>query len=160
MKDFSQVVEEMRPLVLSILKRLNIYKNFEEYYHIGVIGLWHAYKNYKPELGSFSTFAYLYIRGYILLELSKHRQFEERVIYPDEYKLQSFIDEKGGVNGPDLCFSDILQSLSITEKRLIQLHFFDGYQLKEVANILGISYSTAKDWKKKLLEKLRRKFSN
>lgn len=51
---------------------------FEEYVQSGRIGLWKAYKSYKPELAKFTTIAWYCIRNEILREIYKHNKFSAK----------------------------------------------------------------------------------
>lgn len=48
-----------------------------------------------------------------------------------------------------------IKELNIDEQRIIEMYYWEGYQLKEIAEILGIQYSTVKQKHKRLLKKLK-----
>lgn len=63
-KSLETVLEENKNLIYSISHYFENYKNKEDLYQAGVLGLITAYKNYNPEYNNkFSTYAYQYILG-------------------------------------------------------------------------------------------------
>ena len=59
-------------------------KNKDEFHQHGLIALWEASKRFDSKKGQFPTFAYAYIKGYLLMEMSKATKESERSIYPRE----------------------------------------------------------------------------
>ncbi|WAA09758.1 sigma-70 family RNA polymerase sigma factor [Fervidibacillus albus] len=152
MNHFEEIAKEMRPMIFSIIRGLNIYKNHEEYFQIGLIGLWKAYEAYNHEKGSFSTFAYHYIRGMILTELRKEMRKEKRElqIQDEEWK------KIGGMTDTDISFHRLMMEewmdkLPEKKRQLAHLYFYEGIGLKEIAAQFKIGYSTAKLWKREVI---------
>lgn len=83
MKDFNTLVDEMKPYILSIIKKLNIYRDHEEYFQVGLIGLWDACRYYQPEKGTFKTYAYHCIYSQILRKLRKEMKKNQYEKYFD-----------------------------------------------------------------------------
>ena len=48
-----------------------------------------------------------------------------------------------------------IKELNDDEQKIIEMYYWEGYQLKEIAEILGIQYSTVKQKHKRLLKKLK-----
>jgi DNA-directed RNA polymerase len=46
---FQEVVEKEEWLIKRIIKHLHIYKNQDEFYQEGLIGLWEVYVRFHPE---------------------------------------------------------------------------------------------------------------
>lgn len=161
MKDFESVVEEMKPMIFSIIHSLHIYKNEEEYLQIGLIGLWNAYEKYDPERGvAFSTFAYTMIRGSILNQLRKDSRKDQHECYADDYQLSLITDELGQAHEEQIAIWELIKKLPAERQRLIELHFISGLTLKATAHELGVSLSTVKEWKKQIIQTLRKQLSN
>lgn len=45
-------------MIYQIIRSLHIYKNEEEFYQIGLIGLWEAQQRFDEQKGRFFNFAY------------------------------------------------------------------------------------------------------
>lgn len=82
MESFEQLVEQYIPMMHKIIHSLNIYKNKEEFYQLGLIALWEASKRYDPKKGKLASYVYMYIKGYLLMELKKINKNSERSFYP------------------------------------------------------------------------------
>lgn len=75
---FDQIASSFHPLIVSMIKRFHIYKDFDEYYQVALIGLWRAYQKFDESKGSFSAYAYTTVRGTILSYLKGNALREER----------------------------------------------------------------------------------
>lgn len=164
MKDeviFDDLVVTMKPIIYSIIHKLNIYKNHEEYYHAGIIGLWDAYQAFNPKKGNFQTFAYYYIRGAILQELNKNRKKEDGEQFVDDYGWQVIANSYTEKNDTSQVVElyDLLEKLPSMQRQFIELHYFKGIKLKEIAKVSNISYQTAKLWHRKILGELRKQWN-
>lgn len=158
MEDFTKVIEEMKPMIHSIIRSLHIYRNYEEFYQTGLIGLWKAYESFDPEKGSFVTYAYAYIRGVILTELRKEINKEKRESFADGYFLESIVDVDGQSHEERLILKEAIERLPPRYQRFLELYIGEGLRLNEIAEELGISYRTARAWKQKIIEMLRNGF--
>lgn len=156
MKDFDYWVNKFTPMIHSIIKNLNIYKDHDEYFHCGIHGLYEAYRLYKPGKTSFSTFAYPYIRGRILNQLRKNIDREEREVHVEDdifvYLLQT--REKNPVE-KKFFIKQGVEHLKADLREIIILHYFNGFSLKEIAEKMNMSYPTVKRKHKEALQKLR-----
>lgn len=161
MKDFEDVAVEMEPMIYSIIRKLHIYKNQAEYYQTGLVGLWHAYRTFDKEKGTFPTYAYYCIRGAILDELKKDMKKEEREQLPSDYQWQVIANQtldSDATAEHSLLVEELLQHLPEKQRQLVELHFIQGMKLKEAANQLKIGYTTAKTWKRNALDLLKSKW--
>lgn len=159
MKDFETWVKELTPMIYSIIHRLKIYKNQEEYFQIGLIGLWKAYQTYNPEKSTFPTYAYHYIRGYILTELRANYRREDGELNLTDYEWR-IIPDLDEFADPEYQFQIVedLNDLSPHLRQVIIMHYLYGYPLKEIARQFNISYSTIKRWKSEAISLLKEKF--
>lgn len=153
MEDFDAVVERMRPIIGSIIRSLNIYKNHEEFFQIGLIALWKAYMAYDPEKGTFETFAYSYIRGSILTELRKLRKTDDKETFLDEFAMISIPDVESQSFENQFQIEDLVEQFPEKLRTFFQLHYVEGRKLTEVAKHFGVSYSTVKLWKREVTER-------
>ncbi|MCU9613039.1 sigma-70 family RNA polymerase sigma factor [Caldibacillus lycopersici] len=155
MKDFTEVVKEMTPIIHSIIRKLNIYKNEEEYFQIGLIGLWEAYQSFNPEKGSFLTYAYYSIRGRILTELIRDMIKDKNEMYVEDQQWERIEDKRTGLRDEQrLQLNEMIAMLPARQRQIMELHYVQGKKLTEIAFEQGVSYSTVKLWKRDLLANL------
>lgn len=75
-----QVILDNINLVYLVLKQMNLYKEYEEWFDVGVIGLIKSVKNYNPDYGlALSTYACRCIKNEILLEIRKNNSNKRKV---------------------------------------------------------------------------------
>src|SRR3954451_12768037 len=82
--EFEQLAAEYSNMIHSIIHSLHVYKNHDEFYQIGLLGLWDASKNFDEQKAQFTTYAYSFIRGRMLTFLRKEKKWEDHCLYPKE----------------------------------------------------------------------------
>ena len=155
MESFEELVEQCKPMIYKVIHTFNIYKDEEEYFQTGVIGLWEAKERYDPERGNFSTIAYTYIRGRILDELKKRNRIEERSAYPDEDFWLMKIDENAEHPFELATLLTYCNGLTPKQKQWVIDTFYLGLTLKEIAKKEKVSESAVKKWRKQAMEKIK-----
>ena len=109
---------------------------------------------FDPEKASLSTWVYTITRNTV----TDHFRTRRTMVALEDYMIDETPD-------PDLTdgaldsLADALLSLKEKERDLIVLHYYTGYTLKEVAEMMGMSYINAKVIHKKALESLRAFFA-
>lgn len=155
--EFGKLAADMQPFIQSILRGLHIYKNHEEYRQIALISLWRAYLSYDPSKAAFSTYAYHYIRGAILTELKGQIRKEKHEHQPDDVGWNLIANQLAEKDGIEIwILQNIIKKLPSKQQRFIHLHFYQGHKLTEIAERLGVSYSTVKMWKRDVLAALKK----
>lgn len=156
MKDFDYWVQEFTPLIHSIINQYNIFKDREEYFQLGLCGLFEAYQNYNPEKGTFTTFAYYRIRGKILNHLKRKISTGEKEVHV-EFDFLSYMLRTSDTNPleKNLLLRQGIEHLKPELRKIIIYHYFEGYSFKEIAEKLQISYPTVKRRHKEALQKLK-----
>lgn len=84
---FNALVEEKDYLIKSCIKRLNIYRDVEDFYQIGLIALYKAYITYderKDHQKNFDVYGYYIILNYMKNELTRQKATKREVTYSDE----------------------------------------------------------------------------
>jgi DNA-directed RNA polymerase len=155
MESFEQILEQYRPMIHHMIRKLNIYKNQEEFEQIGLIALWEAYENIQEEKGSFTSYAYVTIRGKMLTALSKARRSEDTFVYPKE-------EFWNGETDPDLRQPLELETLlaycdglTENETKWVVGTFYHQLKIGEIAEREGKSISAVKKWRQGALAKLK-----
>jgi len=151
---FEEVLRMYEPAIKKQLVTLRIYKDYEEYYQIGRIALWHAYERYEEAKGNFSTYAIASIRGYMLNHLQKESVYEERCS-ADEEAIDRVPDATVLMDDDRELLAPYLEQLSPREQTWLYEKFVLGKKQQEIALEYRVSVSTVHAWRKSALQKLR-----
>ncbi len=152
---FEELVEQYKPMIYRILKSLSIYRNREEFYQTALIGLWEAQKGFDAQKGTFTNYAYTYIKGKLLLELTRRNRYETRNVCPKEEYWEVVED---GFSEKPLEEEQLLsycEGLSEKETKWVVAAFLEDLSVKEIALREHVSVSAVKQWKMGALKKLR-----
>lgn len=158
MESFEQLAKQYEPMIHKIIRSLNIYKNKEEYYHIGLVGLWEAAEAFDPAKGEFSNYAYSYIKGQILNEMNRINLREERSVYPKEEYWGTLVEQNPG-NPLEMEFLlSSCQTLTEKETKWVIYTCFELLSVKEIAEKEQVSISAVKQWRNGAKKKLQKEF--
>lgn len=146
---FETVVEQYRPLIFYIIRKLHIRRHVDEYVQIGLIALWEAYERYDETKGSFCTFAFKMIRWHIVSQLRKETK-HEYVPLPDSYVLKEDVDFLS-----DMFIQDALSYLSPREQIWLVRHVIEGKTFKQIAAEEGVTVNAVKQWRMSAVKKLK-----
>ncbi|WP_144461203.1 sigma-70 family RNA polymerase sigma factor [Siminovitchia fortis] len=155
MEGFTELAEQYRPMIYHIMHSLNIYKNEDEFYQIALIALWEAHARFDPEKGKFSTFAYSYMKGRMMTELTRQSKAEEGNAYPDDAFWETKKDER---EQPPLQLATLLSycdGLTKKQKQWVVYTFYFGMSVKEIAEEEKVSLSAVKKWRAGAMEKIK-----
>lgn len=72
-KTVEEVLVQFEPMVKKQMLSLQIYKNQDEFFQIGLIGLWEAYNRFDSEKGAFPAFAQMTVRGKMLTHFKERK---------------------------------------------------------------------------------------
>lgn len=155
MESFEEVKAAFTPMIHYHIRKLSIYKNKEEFFQLGLIALWQAYQRFNPEKGSFSSYAYVSIKGAMMQEISKSRKEDEQSFAASDEFFEPF-------EGPsDLFYEEdtilaLCKNNKLTENQTkwVMYYCYPGFQNKQIAAIENVSVSAVKAWRKGALEKL------
>ncbi|WP_369901777.1 sigma-70 family RNA polymerase sigma factor [Bacillus manliponensis] len=150
---FEDAVMLYENMIKGQLKKLCIYKNHEEYYQCGLIGLWRAYANYDEEKGSFPSYAYINVRGYLIEQLKKEKRFETRHTMMEQESMEYV---SGKVEDKKVFF-EYTSMLNETERFIVTSYFYHRNKMDEIAEELRITYHQARWIYRKAMEKMRKK---
>ncbi|XJZ27037.1 sigma-70 family RNA polymerase sigma factor [Bacillota bacterium Lsc_1132] len=155
-KNFDPIAKQYTPMIYKIITRLNIYKNRDKFFQTGLIALWDAYKNFDEAKGNFSSYAYSYIKGRIMTELTKARKQEERSVYPDEVYSDTIQDKQ---TEPPL-EAEFLQSIcaELTDKEMKWVFYtsLNDFSVNEIGKREHVTVSAVKQWRSNAKRKLKK----
>ena len=109
--------------------------------------------SYDPEKASVSTWVYTVTRNTV----TDHFRTRRTLVALEDYMADEAPEELN--DGVLDSLADALLALKEKERSLIVLHYYTGHTLKEVAEMMGMSYINAKVIHKKALESLRAFFA-
>lgn len=155
MESFEQLVAQYDKMIHSIIHSLHIYKQQEEYYQIGLIGLWEASRRFDPAKGSLTGFAYSHIKGKILNELSKNKTLEDRNVCVEGETLELMADSYFDNPLKDNLLNEYFDTLTENQKKWLWYTVGHELSVKEIAQKEGVSVSAVKQWRVGAREKLK-----
>lgn len=149
---FEDCVNQYARMIKTIMKKLQIYKNYEEFYQVGQIALWMAYQHYESEKGSFSNYAFLTVRGHLLNELSKTVKYDERnVLFDQQLEEAVYCDEVFLLED----FMILLKGISPLQKQILVERFYYHREFSQIAKKLKMNESSVRSSYRYALKRLR-----
>lgn len=154
---FEEILKLVQPMITSILLKCHIYKDFAYYRHIAAIAVWKAYQKANPSNGQFSAYIYTTVKGEILKELSKNKQFQDNVTFLADDKLNRIRCQREQIHQLEACLlvETIMGNLNELDRKILQLYYLEGYTYDEIAKELHLSVAAVKKRRTRLMCKLR-----
>ncbi|MEH7524938.1 sigma-70 family RNA polymerase sigma factor [Bacillus sp. JJ1503] len=158
MESFEQVSSQYTLMIHKIISSLNIFTNKDEFFQIGLIGLWEAYERFDPEKGNFTGFAYAYIKGRLLTEMTRTNRQVERVASVNEEFWEYIEDEFNYCSMEEDILLSYCQAGNLTKNQTkwVLYTFLEELTVCEIAAIEQVSLSAVKNWRTGAKEKLRK----
>jgi RNA polymerase sigma factor (sigma-70 family) len=157
MEKFEQLSAQYEPMLYKIIHSLHIYKNWEEFHQIGLIGLWEASQRYDPTKGTFTNYAYTFIKGKILTEMTKSKLHEERNVYPKDEFWELVEDPHSDLPLAENLLLSYCNNLTKNQSKWLLYTVINNLTVKEIAKKERVSISAVKAWRVGAREKLRKK---
>lgn len=158
MTKFEQVLSQYEPMISATLRKLNIYREHEQFRQAARVALWRAWQRYDEEKGHFAPFASRSIRGAMLDLLKQENRVEEHIIQTEDELLYGYVeteDKSIVVEKWSEKTFHVLEQLTKKEKQLIHWLFVEGLTQKECAEKAKISPAGIKKRRERLLVKLK-----
>lgn len=150
---------QYEPMISSMLRKLNIHRDHDNFRQAARLALWAALDKYDPDRGHFAPFAYRTIRGAMLDELKREARYGEFFTAVEGDTLEVLIGDRTGVAVPDDPRKELLRDavslLNPEERLLLRRLFEERLQQAEIARMDGISVPGVKKRRERLLHKLR-----
>lgn len=143
-------IRSYEPMIHSIVQQLNILYDKDEYMQIGRIAVFEAINKFDMSKTSCSEsqFVYTLIRQRLIDEIRKVSRYQERYTPTQNNSLEAL------ASGDSYNLENTAAKvLNLREYRWFTLAL-SGYSLKETAEVLGVSVSTAKNIRRKARDKL------
>ncbi|WP_017756520.1 sigma-70 family RNA polymerase sigma factor [Calidifontibacillus oryziterrae] len=158
-QSFEEVLQQFEPLVKKQISALRIYKNHDEFFQIGLIGLWEAYCRYNPEKGPFPPFAQATVRGKLLTHIKKENRHAEHQAELSDEMLEVVADPSPSQMLEREIVLSYCHGLTANQRKWVIYGIIENKKPKEIAELEGVPVSHVKVWRRDALQKLRRKYS-
>ncbi|WP_066067124.1 sigma factor [Neobacillus soli] len=155
MDSFDQLVMQYTPMIHKIIQSLNIYKDQEEFFQTGLIGLWEANNRFDAKKGNFTNYAYTYIKGKLLSELVNSCKYGEHNACPEEDYWDTVEDGAPCLPLEYELLLSYCQGLTLKETKWVLGTFLHDLSVREIAKEEKVSPSAVKQWKLGALKKMR-----
>ncbi|WP_374056881.1 sigma-70 family RNA polymerase sigma factor [Rossellomorea sp. FM04394] len=154
MEAFEELHAKYDLMIHKLIHSLNIYKNKPEYYQTGLIALWEAYENFDPEKGAFPAYAYSFVRGRLLSQLTSEFRNEEKNIFKEADFFEIIEDEQANDQlGNELLLS-YCNGLTENQRKWVIYTCVHMLRVSEIADAENVSISAVKKWRKGAKEKI------
>jgi RNA polymerase sigma factor (sigma-70 family) len=158
MDNFDQLAKQYEPMIHKIIRTLHIYKNQNEYFHTGLVALWEAAEAFDPAKGEFFSYAYSYIKGQILNEMSRNNKREERSFFPKEDYWETLVEQNPESPLEIEFILGYCETLTEKETKWVIYTCLEFLSIKEIAEREQVSISAVKQWRSGAKKKLRKEF--
>ncbi|MBT2687384.1 sigma-70 family RNA polymerase sigma factor [Bacillus sp. ISL-47] len=155
MESFEQVAAQYEPMIHQIIKTLNIYKNQDEFFQLGLIRLWEIWKKHDPAKGKFLSYAYTNIRMKMLDELKRSKVLEGRSVVPDEEFWTLMECPLTDQPLKEKMILSYCEGLTTNQTIWVTSTFLYNLSTNEIAEQHQVTVSAVKAWKKGALTRLR-----
>ena len=146
---FDIILKNYEPMLHKIIRQLHIYNTDEDWLQIAKIALWEAYERFDEKKGIFLNFAYTYVKGRLLVELTKRNKVKE-----DLYDHQTITEQFTVDFDSSLLLEYYLTHLSPNEQIWLKETIENDLSIHDIARKYQVSPSTVKYWRKNAREKL------
>lgn len=160
MKDFEQCLEQFEPMISATMRKLHVYRDFEQFRQVGRIALWQAWERFDHEKGAFPAYASRSIWGAMLDYMKRENRFSDYVVQTEDEQLLDYVElhQEAFCEEVDKRLSQlirVLPQLTKDERRLINWLYVDKITQKDCATKLGLSVPGVKKRRERTLLKLR-----
>jgi DNA-directed RNA polymerase len=154
-ESFEQVAAQYEPMINKVMNNLTIYKNKDEFFQLGLISLWEAWEKFDSDKGKFVTFAFSYVKGKMLKELSKQTACDQQCVYPKEEFWGLIEAPLGSQPIPINNLFSICGTLTENQKKWVIYTLQFEMSVQEIAAKEEVSLSAVKAWRRGAREKLK-----
>ncbi|QCJ44615.1 sigma-70 family RNA polymerase sigma factor [Bacillus sp. S3] len=155
MESFEQLAEQYTPMIYKIMHSLHIYKDQEEFFQLGLIALWEASRRFDASKGKLTSYAYMYIKGYLLMELKKCRKNEEKSLYPSDEFWSVIEDHTPFCPLEEETLRSYCAGLTPNQTKWVLYTSRYGLSASEIAALEKVSVSAVKGWRAGAREKIK-----
>lgn len=142
-------------MIHKIIHSLHIYKDFDQYFQLGLIALWETTEKFDEKQGKFESLAYSMIRGRMLEQLKKESTYANRFTVSDSFTDFERNDERSEIPLEKEILLSYCTGLSEKEYTWVQETFIRQKTISDIAKKENVKVETVKTWRKRALQKIR-----
>lgn len=155
MQQIDEQIVAYEYLILRVLAKYRIFQEQDNFMQVGRLAIWQAQQVFDASKGDFEMYAYMRVKFAIIREIRNNLKVTEKEVVMDDDPLMNWIDMLTEQKQLELDRPEWYWQLFSHEQRLIELLFYEGYRMKDVAQNEGVSYDVIKKRRKKILTKIR-----
>ncbi|MCA1058843.1 sigma-70 family RNA polymerase sigma factor [Rossellomorea aquimaris] len=155
MEKFEEIHAKYERMIHKIIHSLHIYKNKDHYYQTGLIALWEAHQNFDPDKGAFPAYAYSFVKGRILTQLSKENKHEERSVYKESEFFDMIEDEHINEGLAEELLFSYCKDLTKNQRKWVMYTCLHMLTVSEISEVESVSISAVKKWRKGAKDKIK-----
>lgn len=155
MQEINEQIVDFEHIILRVMAKLRIYKEQDNYLQVGRVAVWQALQDFDATKGKLEMYVYMRVKFALIGELRNGVKVTEHEVVMDDEPLMYWLDASTEHKPLETDRPEWYWQLLRHEQRLIELLFYEGYEVKDVAQMEGVSYDTMKKRRKKLLTKIR-----
>lgn len=153
---FDSRIENYEPMIQSIIGKLNIRFDRDDYMQVGRMAVYNALSTYDDIAARGATesqFVYTRIYQRMIDEIRRVSRYTNAVSATEDDLL---IESVGGCGADTVLLAELRDMLGTLDRRELQwlLLTLDGYTVVEIAAASGFSVSSVKNWRKSARRKL------
>lgn len=153
-ENFEEVMEQYEPMISAIIRKLHIYRDFDNFRQTGRFALFQAWTRFDETKGNFTPFAYRSIYGAMLDDLKKESRFSEVNTSVETETLEN-LAQNDFMEDPNNELHEIINALPSKERELLIKLYVENKTQAECATHFSISVPGIKKRREKLLKKLK-----
>lgn len=157
---FEQCLEQYEPMISATIRKLHVYRDFEQFRQVGRIALWQAWKRFDHEKGAFAPYASRSMWGAMIDYMKSENRYADHMMQTEDEQLLDYIDTHEMVFeiDADERLGDLVTAFSKMveqDRLLIKWLYIEKMTQKQCAERLGISVSGVKKRRERVLGNLR-----
>ena len=153
-ESFDEVMEQYEPMISAVIRKLNIYRDFDNFRQTGRFALFQAWSRFDETKGNFTPFAYRSIYGAMLDDLKKENRFSS-VNTSVETDTLEHLSQEDFVDDTNSDLHEAIIALPTEDRELLIKLYVENKTQGECATHFGISVPGIKKRRERLLKKLK-----
>lgn len=148
--EFEAVVAQYKPMIFSVLKKLNITIDREDYIQIALIAMWEATRNHHKQVRDLPNYVYRVIYYAIIDEIRRQAKYQQRE-QPHEILFETPVFQQN----ERVDVEHLLKCLSKKERLLVELYYLIGLKDEEIGKRLDVTTQSVKKRRQRAIKKIK-----
>lgn len=151
---FNEIMEQYEPMISAVIRKLNIYRDFDNFRQTGRFALFQAWLRFDETKGHFTPFAYRSIYGAMLDDLKQENRFSA-VNTSVETDTLEHLSQEDFIDDTNSNLHEAITALPKEERELLIKLYVENKTQVQCATYFGISVPGIKKRRERLLKKLK-----